>query len=107
MLGMAACGSQAPSQVPATVYVTAVPINPQPAVTAPRAATIPANVLGMNAQALADELTNLGFTNIIFNSDDGRTVLLPENWTVTGVDGAGTAVPVGQDVVIHVHKPRP
>jgi hypothetical protein len=122
--GLSACSGQTPSQVPATVYVTAPAaqgntqssnyqptpqtqpaVQTQPAAVTPGTATIPTNVKGMNAQALSDELDNLGFTNIIFNSSDGRTVLLPANWTVTGIDGAGATVPVGQTVVIHVHKP--
>ena len=58
----------------------------------------------MNAEALDDELTALGFTKVIYNSDTGKTVLLLSNWTVTGVDNAGAEQSTDKAVVVHVTK---
>lgn len=67
-------------------------------------AVIPANVVGMNAQALEEELEALGFKKVIFNSDTGKTVLLLSNWTVTGIDNPGTEQATTKSVVVHVTK---
>jgi hypothetical protein len=82
-----------------------VPAAPAPAApAAPATAIIPANVAGMNAEALDDDLAALGFKKIIYNSDTGRTVLLLSNWTVTGIDAPGTEQSVDKAVVVHVTK---
>lgn len=70
----------------------------------PATAVIPVNAAGMNADALDDELTALGFTKVIYNSDTGKTVLLLRNWTVTAVDNAGTEQQTDKAVVVHVTK---
>lgn len=91
----------------ATVTATPAPADAVPAAPAPAAPTtaiIPANVAGMNAEALDDDLTALGFKKIIYNSDTGKTVLLLSNWTVTGIDGPGTEQSVTKAVVVHVTK---
>lgn len=67
-------------------------------------AVIPADVAGMNAEALDDDLTALGFKKVIYNSDTGKTVLLLSNWTVTGIDRPGTKQSVDKAVVVHVTK---
>ncbi|MFK0003403.1 hypothetical protein [Paenarthrobacter sp. NPDC090522] len=66
--------------VTATATVTAAPapapeVTPAAAIPTPAAAAtgiIPANVAGMNAQALDDDLEALGFKNIIYNADTGK-----------------------------------
>ncbi|WP_167349819.1 hypothetical protein [Pseudarthrobacter sulfonivorans] len=58
----------------------------------------------MNAEALDDELSALGFEKVIYNSDTGKTVLLLSNWTVTGVDNAGSEQSTSKGVVVHVTK---
>lgn len=58
----------------------------------------------MNAQALDDDLTALGFKNVIYNADTGKTVLLLRNWTVTGIDNPGAEQAVSKAVVVHVTK---
>ncbi|MDV2979788.1 UNVERIFIED_CONTAM: hypothetical protein Q9R71_21710 [Actinomycetes bacterium ARC8] len=94
----------------ATATVTAEPVAPAvvaapaPAPAAPATAVIPANAAGMNAEALDDELTALGFKKIVYNSDTGKTVLLLSNWTVTGIDNAGAEQAVDKAVVVHVTK---
>ena len=89
---------------PAAV-VPAAPIVPEaPAPAAPTTALIPANVAGMNAEALDDDLTALGFKKVIYNSDTGKTVLLLSNWTVTGIDQPGSEQSVDRAVVVHVTK---
>ena len=89
----------------AAVPVSAAPAAAVPAAPAPpKTAVIPAVVPGTNAQALDDDLTALGFTNVIYNSDTGKTVLLLRNWTVTGIDNAGAEQPVSKAVVVHVTK---
>ena len=97
--------------VTATATVTAEPIapavvaSPVPAApAAPATAVIPANAAGMNAEALDDELSALGFKKIVYNSDSGKTVLLLSNWTVTGIDNAGAEQSVDKAVVVHVTK---
>jgi hypothetical protein len=89
----------ATATVTATV-TAAVPAAPAPAETA----VIPAAVEGMNAQALDDDLAALGFENIIYNADTGKTVLLLSNWTVTGIDNPGAKQPLSKAVVVHVTK---
>lgn len=89
----------ATATVTATV-TAAVPAAPAPAETA----VIPAAVEGMNAQALDDDLAALGFENIIYNADTGKTVLLLSNWTVTGIDNPGAKQPLSNAVVVHVTK---
>jgi hypothetical protein len=94
----------------ATATVTAEPVAPAvvaapvPAPAAPTTALIPANVAGMNAEALDDELSALGFKKVVYNSDTGKTVLLLSNWTVTGIDNAGAEQAVEKAVVVHVAK---
>ena len=90
----------APPQ-PAEV-AAAAPAPAAPAV--PATAVIPADVAGMNAEALDDDLTALGFKKVIYNSDTGKTVLLLSNWTVTGIDRPGTKQSVDKAVVVHVTK---
>lgn len=58
----------------------------------------------MNAEALDDDLSALGFQKVIYNSDTGKTVLLLSNWTVTGVDNAGAEQATSKAVVVHVTK---
>lgn len=96
----------------ATATVTAAPQPAELAAAAPAAAApvvpatavIPADVAGMNAEALDDDLTALGFKKVIYNSDTGKTVLLLRNWTVTGIDRPGTKQSVDKAVVVHVTK---
>jgi hypothetical protein len=88
----------------APVAVAAAPSSPAPAPAAPAVAAIPANVAGMNAEALDDDLTALGFKKIVYNSDTGKTVLLLSNWTVTGIDNPGTEQSIAKAVVVHVTK---
>lgn len=87
----------------ATATVTAAPA-PAPVPAAPVTAVIPASTAGMNAEALDDELSALGFKKIVYNSDTGKTVLLLSNWTVTGIDNAGAEQAVAKAVVVHVTK---
>jgi hypothetical protein len=58
----------------------------------------------MNAEALDDELSTLGFKKVVYNSDSGKTGLLLSNWTVTGIDNAGAEQAVDKAVVVHVTK---
>jgi len=94
----------------ATVTATVTAAAPAPAAAAavPAApsetAVIPAAVEGMNAQALDDDLEALGFENVIYNADTGKTVLLLSNWTVTGIDNPGAKQPLSKAVVVHVTK---
>lgn len=99
----------AKATVTATATVTAPPapavVVPAPAAPpAPATAVIPANVVGMNAEALDDDLAALGFKKVIYNSDTGRTVLLLSNWTVTGIDSPGSEQSIDKAVVVHVTK---
>ncbi|WP_139184568.1 hypothetical protein [Arthrobacter sp. ok909] len=93
-----------------TAMVTAEPAAPvaaaaAPAVPAPpKRGVIPAAVQGMNAQALDEDLAALGFENVIYNADSGKTVLLLSNWTVTGIDNPGAKQPLSKAVVVHVTK---
>ncbi|WP_231386292.1 hypothetical protein [Arthrobacter sp. 131MFCol6.1] len=94
-----------------TATVTAAAAAPAAAAAVPAApaapaetALIPAAVEGMNAQALDDDLEALGFENIIYNADTGKTVLLLRNWTVTGIDNPGAKQPLSKAVVVHVTK---
>jgi hypothetical protein len=77
---------------------------PAPAPATPTTAVIPANAAGMNAEALDDELSGLGFRKVIYNADTGKTVLLLSNWTVTGLDNAGIEQSIDKAVVVHVTK---
>lgn len=86
-----------PAEVAAAAPAAAVPAVPATAV-------IPADVAGMNAEALDDDLTALGFKKVIYNSDTGKTVLLLRNWTVTGIDRPGSKQSVDKAVVVHVTK---
>ena len=88
-----------PAAVAATP-VAAVPAAPA----APTTAVIPAAVAGMNAEALDDDLTALGFKKVIYNADTGKTVILLSNWTVTGIDNPGAEQSVDKAVVVHVTK---
>lgn len=90
----------------AAIVVPAPPAPPvvAPAPAAPATAVIPANVVGMNAEALDDDLEALGFKKVIYNSDTGRTVLLLSNWTVTGIDNPGSEQSIDKAVVVHVTK---
>lgn len=90
----------------AAIVVPAPPAPPvvAPAPAAPATAVIPANVVGMNAEALDDDLEALGFKKVIYNSDTGRTVLLLSNWTVTGIDNPGSDQSIDKAVVVHVTK---
>ena len=102
-----AASTAATAPVPST---PAAPIAAAPAATTtatpakPETAVIPTAVKGMNAQALDEDLAALGFENIIYNSNTGKTVLLLTNWTVTGIDNPGVTQPVGKAVVVHVTK---
>ncbi|MFP3459860.1 hypothetical protein R5O87_03290 [Arthrobacter globiformis] len=75
-----------------------------PTKAAPVNAIIPADVVGMNAQALDEDLAALGFENVIYNSDTGKTVLLLSNWTVTSIDNPGVTQATNKAVVVHVTK---
>jgi len=89
----------------ATVTAVAAPVAVVPAAPVPsKTAVIPAAVAGMNAQALDDDLAALGFENIIYNADTGKTVLLLRNWTVTGIDNPGAEQTLDKAVVVHVTK---
>jgi len=90
----------AAAAAPAAAPVAAVPAAPAP----PTTAVIPAAVQGMNAQALDEDLAALGFENVIYNADTGKTVLLLSNWTVTGIDNPGAKQPLSKAVVVHVTK---
>lgn len=96
--------------VTATETVVATPEAPAAAVAVPTkaavpsAAVIPVEVAGMNAQALDEDLAALGFENIIYNSDTGKTVLLLSNWTVTAIDSPGIQQATSKAVVVHVTK---
>lgn len=124
VLALTACGG-GPSAAPAPTVTKTVTAEPEPApnvtvtVTAPAiaqaaappaaqptpaTAQIPTNVAGMNAHALDDDLRALGFKHMIYNSDTGKTVILLANWTVTGIDNAGTVQALNRDVVVHVTK---
>ena len=89
---------------PAPAPVAAPAPAPAPAPVAPTTAVIPVNVVGMNAEALDDDLAAQGFKKVIYNSDTGKTVLLLSNWTVTGIDGGGTEQSLDKAVVVHVTK---
>jgi hypothetical protein len=84
----------------AAAPVAAVPAAPAP----PKTAVIPAAVEGMNAEALSEDLAALGFENVIYNADTGKTVILLSNWTVTGIDNPGAKQPLSKAVVVHVTK---
>jgi hypothetical protein len=124
-LALSSCAAGSPQAVPtvthtvtqtatatatATATVTAEPVAPAvvaapaPAPAAPATAIIPINAAGMNAEALDDELSALGFKKVVYNSDTGKTVLLLSNWTVTGIDNAGAEQAVDKAVVVHVTK---
>lgn len=95
----------ATATVTARAEPAAAAVAPAPVGTAnPATAVIPVNVAGMNAQALDDDLSALGFQKIIYNSDTGKTVLLLSNWTVTGIDNPGVEQPTSKAVVVHVTK---
>jgi hypothetical protein len=84
----------------AAAPVAAVPAAPAP----PKTAVIPAAVEGMNAEALSEDLAALGFENVIYNADTGKTVILLSNWTVTGIDNPGAKQALSKAVVVHVTK---
>ena len=88
-----------------TVTTTPVPA-PVVATSSPKAMTaqIPTAVVGMNAEALNDDLRALGFSKIVYNSDTGKTVILLSNWTVTGIDNPGAVQSTDKAVVVHVTK---
>ncbi|WP_430297757.1 hypothetical protein [Sinomonas sp. B1-1] len=87
----------APSTSPAKAATSTTPAKPATAV-------IPSDIVGMNAEALDDDLKALGFTKVVYNSDTGKTVLLLSNWTVTGIDNPGTTQSTDRAVVVHVTK---
>lgn len=89
---------------PATVAAAAPAVAAPAAAAKPATAVIPAVVAGMNAEALDDDLTALGFTKVVYNANTGKTVLLLSNWTVTGIDNAGVEQSVDKAVVVHVTK---
>lgn len=124
-LALSSCAAGSPQSVPAVTQtvtqtatatvtaiatVTAEPIAPvvvaapTPVAAVPTTAVIPGNVVGMNAEALDDDLSALGFKKVVYNSDTGKTVLLLSNWTVTGIDNAGVEQAVDKAVVVHVTK---
>ncbi|MGG5171862.1 hypothetical protein ACQR35_06735 [Pseudarthrobacter sp. J1738] len=96
----------------ATVTITATPEVgpvalaevPTPTAAAVTKAVIPADVVGKNAEALREDLEALGFTNIVMNSDTGKTPLLYSNWTVTSIDNPGVEQLTDRAVVVHVTK---
>ena len=68
--------------------------------------TIP-ELTGVNGRIAADQLENLGFTNVSYASaTPGKdVVLLLSNWTVQSVEpGPGTVVPSGSAVVLTMTK---
>ena len=89
-----------PPAAVAAAPAAAVPAAPA----APTTAVIPAAVADMNAEALDDDLTALGFKKVIYNADTGKTVILLSNWTVTGIDNPGAEQAVDKAVVVHVTK---
>jgi hypothetical protein len=89
---------------PAAVLAPVASAAAVPVPDVPETAVIPVNVAGLNAEALDDDLSALGFHKIIYNSDTGRTVLLLRNWTVTAIDAPGTEQSVDKAVVVHVTK---
>lgn len=94
----------ATATVPAEPVAPAAVAAPAPAPAIVATAIIPGNVAGMNAEALDDDLSSLGFKKVIYNSDTGKTVLLLSNWTVTGIDNAGVEQATDKAVVVHVTK---
>ncbi|SDL78799.1 TM2 domain-containing protein [Arthrobacter sp. ov407] len=103
--GAASTSATAPVTSTPAAPIAAAPVATAPATPVkPQTAVIPTAVKGMNAQALDEDLTALGFENVIYNSNTGKTVLLLANWTVTGIDNPGAKQPVGKAVVVHVTK---
>ncbi|SES40501.1 excalibur calcium-binding domain-containing protein [Actinokineospora terrae] len=83
------------------------PSAPAPTSTsAPDSIAVPADLVGKNAAEAKTILTDLGFTTLVYESVDGRNVLVPENWTVVAVEGATTAVARTTKLVLRVDKPR-
>jgi len=92
----------ATATVTAVETVTAAPQEPQ---TSGVIAKLPADVEGENAQALSDELDELGYTHVVWNSDSGNSVFMLSNWTVTSLEKAGQDVSTSKTIVVHVTKP--
>jgi hypothetical protein len=102
-------GALGPKTPPAPVQPTApAPVaSPSAPAVAPAAVTLPADVVGRNAQIVDGQLRGLGLTNITYASQDPEdtVVVLLANWTVTGIEpGAGTSVAAGDAVVVSVTK---
>ncbi|WP_018686997.1 excalibur calcium-binding domain-containing protein [Actinokineospora enzanensis] len=85
-----------PRQQPGTAPTT-------PSAAAPVA--VPADLVGKNAAEARKTLTDLGITSVDYKSVDGRTVVIPENWTVTAVED--TTEGRARRIVLRVDKPQP
>lgn len=73
----------------------------------PAQVTLPADLVGKNAQFADDELRKLGIVNISYASQDakGKVVLPLANWTVTKVEPApGAVVSITDTVVVTATK---
>ncbi len=82
---------------------TATPAAPQTqAPVVPAQVTLPADLVGKNAQFTDDELRRLGIVNISYASQDAKDqVVLPlANWTVTKVEPAPGAMVSTTDTVV-------
>ncbi|GAA3044682.1 excalibur calcium-binding domain-containing protein [Actinokineospora globicatena] len=88
-----------PNQAAATAPTTSPATSPTTSV-APVA--VPPDLVGKNAVEAQKALTEAGFTTAVYESVDGRQVMVPENWTVVAIE----QLTPGQ-AVIRVDKPAP
>lgn len=71
LAAMTACGVTTPGgNTPATTT------------TKPAPTTLPTDLKGENGQVAYEELKSAGFKDIVFHSNNGKTVLLYSDWTV-------------------------
>lgn len=76
----------------------------------PAQVTVPADLIGKDAQLVNVQLHELGFTHINYASLDGRSLnpYIYNDWTVTQVSPApGTVVAVTGTVTVTAAKPKP
>ncbi|GAA3010944.1 excalibur calcium-binding domain-containing protein [Actinokineospora diospyrosa] len=69
--------------------------------------TLPTDLVGKNAAQAKTTLQELGFTAVDYQSVDGRTVMVAENWTVVAVESAAAAVARTDRIILRVDKPQP
>ncbi|ALG05821.1 excalibur calcium-binding domain-containing protein [Kibdelosporangium phytohabitans] len=69
--------------------------------------SIPADLAGKTAAKVDQDLRALGLTILRYVSPDGTQVLPDPTWTVTSVDGAGSAARADSVIYIKVNKPAP